>query len=109
MEKSSLSSSSYVSNPMLCIPRVDVKLSTNFIFKILCYANFGKIIKIIEIPLKSDENYKRIIIKLQWYEKNEFAREVKEKIINGKSIKLVYNMPWFWKIVLLRNNETINS
>lgn len=90
-------------NTMLCIPRVDINISNKFIFKILCSANIGKIIKIIDIPLKMDQNYKRIIIKIRWDEKNELAKEFKEKILNGKCIKLVYDMPWFWKIVLFNN------
>lgn len=90
-------------NPTLCIPRVENTLSTNYIFKKLCSAKLGKIIKLVEIPLKQDQSYKRIIIKIRWDEKNERAKQIREKIINGKSIKLVYDMPWFWKLVLFTN------
>lgn len=87
-------------NPSICIPRVDITMSRNYIFNKLRLANFGKIIKIIEIPLKKDENYKRIIVKIRWNENDKRAIEFRDKLNNGESIILVHEMPWFWKIIL---------
>ena len=87
-------------NPTLCIPRVDVATSSEYIFKKMCKLNWGYIQKVIEIPMRNDPYQKRIIVKLKW-NNNPETIEYKEKIKKGESIKVVHSPdePWFWKIV----------
>jgi len=93
-------------NPMitLCIPRIESTLSAKYILQKLCLTKWGEICRIIEIPLKSDDNYKRILIKMKWNDTNPNAVTVREKLQNGEKINLVYEMPWFWKITLANGN-----
>ena len=80
----------------ICIPRIESSISKDYIYKTLCNLHIGKIEKITEIPLKNDPTHKRIIIKLHW---NQNSINIQKTILNTGSIKIVHNMPWYWKIV----------
>ena len=84
----------------ICIPRVDISISKDFIYNILSELRIGKIHKIIEIPLRNDFTYKRIIIKIQWNNNEPITQNIKKHLYETGSFKIVYDMPWYWKIVL---------
>ena len=84
----------------LCIPRVEKSISIDYILKKLYPSKLGQIINIIEIPLKNDANFKRILFKLKWNTENSNANTIRDKLKNGEKINLVYEMPWFWKITM---------
>ena len=82
----------------ICIPRVEASITKDYIYKTLCNLQVGSIEKITEIPLRNDPTHKRIIIKLQW-NKNQNSINMQNILTTLGSIKLVYDMPWYWKIV----------
>jgi len=82
----------------LCIPRIDSTMSTDYIYKKLCNLNVGKIDKLTEIPLKNDSTHKRILFRVIW-KNNEMSSKMQENLQRYNSVKLVYDMPWYWKIV----------
>jgi len=82
----------------ICIPRVDATMTKDFIYKTITNLRVGNIEKVTEIPLRSDSSYKRIIIKLNW-NNNPKSINMQKLLANTGSIKLVYDMPWYWKIV----------
>jgi hypothetical protein len=84
----------------LCIPRIENTIQKEFIFKKLCALNIGYIQKLTEIPLKSNPNFKRILIKIKW-NTSQKTLDFKTKILSGQTIKFVYQMPWFWKICMV--------
>jgi hypothetical protein len=86
----------------LCIPRVDNNISKQYIFGKIANARFGKIRKITEIPLKNEINYKRVIINLEWNKGDCSIKSTREKLENGETINLVYDMPNYWKIELTK-------
>lgn len=84
--------------PSICIPRMEMSTPSSYIFKKLNQLNMGKIEKIIELPLKNEEDYKRIIVKLKWNK----TTPIRSRLLKGESINLVYDsekVPWFWKIM----------
>jgi hypothetical protein len=83
----------------LCIPRVDINTTKQYIFASLCKLKWGRISIVNEIPLRNDPTQKRIMIKVRWT--SPIESEVKSKIDNGDTVKFVHdiNSPWFWKIV----------
>lgn len=84
----------------LCIPKINSNIKKDYIQKkLINLQKFGKIEKIIEIPLKNDPLYKRIIIKIIWNQ-NESSKNFQEKLKNMGSIKYVYDFPWYWKILI---------
>ena len=83
----------------LCIPKIDTNIKREFIFKKLCDLHIGYIYKLVEIPLKNNGNFKRILVKVRW---NHFdtTNKIRNRITSGNPVYFVYEMPWFWKIVL---------
>jgi hypothetical protein len=83
----------------LCIPRIEETVKKDYIFKVFQKLKIGYIQRIIEIPLRNDTKHKRIIILLQLNTINPIAQMIEERVSKNESIKLVYDMPWYWKIV----------
>jgi hypothetical protein len=84
----------------LCIPRVDASISKDYIYKTISKLKFGYIQNIIEIPLRNDPSYKRIIIKLFWNDNEPRIMTIKKNLYELGSLKIVHNMPWYWKVVI---------
>ena len=87
----------------LCIPRVDGHFTLDFIRDVFLKWNIGFICNIKEIPLRNDPANKRIIIKLLC--NNENATMIKETMDKFGTIKLVYDIPWYWKISYTIQNK----
>jgi len=93
----------------LCIPRVDSTISKDYIYKTLCNLKIGKIERIIEIPSRNDTTHKRIIINLIWNENNPITLQLRKYLIDTGSIKIVYDMPWYWKLYATTTTNTHNT
>ncbi len=93
----------------LCIPRVDINTTKQYILASLCKLKWGRISIVNEIPLRNDPTQKRILIKVRWSSPND--SEVKSKIDNGDTVKFVHdiNSPWFWKIVRASSKPPITD
>lgn len=83
----------------LCIPRMETSTSIDFIITTFNRLNLCKINKIIELPIKNTIGYKRVILNVVWHH-TDTSEEIIEKLTNGESIKIVYGMPWYWKLML---------
>jgi signal recognition particle subunit SEC65 len=86
----------------ICIPRMENNIDRKQIFNIFKKLNIGYIEKIIEIPLKNENEYKRVIIKIKW-NNSEQTQKIQTRLQNGEPVNIVYELPWFWKIVLCNN------
>ena len=82
----------------ICIPRMDAKITNSYIYNKISNLNIGDIESINEIPLRNDPAYKRVIITMKWDLKSEVTKYIQSKFIEIGSVKVVYDMPWFWKI-----------
>jgi hypothetical protein len=89
----------------ICIPRMETSISYRFIQQTLIKMNIGKIRKIVEIPLKNEKDYKRVLITLQWHNFNPRSQIVHQRLEEGKNVKIVYDNPWYWKMVMGRPNK----
>lgn len=83
----------------ICIPRMENSITRETIFRIFNKLNIGKIERITENKLKSEEDYKRVIIKMNW-NNTEKAEKIKSRLIDKLPVNIVYELPWFWKLVL---------
>jgi hypothetical protein len=81
----------------LCIPRLESKITKEFIINTFNNLNVGKIEKIKELPLRNDKTHKRIIMTLI-LNSSENSIFIKDRIEKNETIKVVYDMPWYWKI-----------
>lgn len=86
--------------PSICIPLVNNDINYAFIYNIFKNINIGIISKIDILERKSykNEKYKRVFIHLKkWFNTPESCY-IRERLINGLDVKIVYDYPWFWKI-----------
>ena len=84
----------------LCIPRTDINISESFVRNIFNNLNIG-IIGRIDLVRKQNEKggyYMRIFIHINKWYNTDNANIAKQRLLNGKDIKIIYDDPWFWKI-----------
>ena len=82
----------------ICIPRIESNISNDYIFKVFSKLRIGSIQKITDVPLRSDREYKRVFIKLKWDVNQTTSSFVYNRLKSGETVKVVYEMPWYWKI-----------
>jgi len=86
-----------------CIPRMENHISYEYIQDTINKINIGKVLKIIEIPLKTESNYKRVLIHLIQQRPNHDHTDtdiINERLCSGRDIKIIHNMPWYWKMMI---------
>ena len=86
--------------PSICIPRVFPNIKEPRIRKIFEDLNMAEIacIDFIEKTTEKGEKFNRVFIHFnQWYT-NRDAVIAREKLTEGKEIKIIYDLPWFWKV-----------
>lgn len=88
----------------LCIPRVCKDIKVNEIYNKILSLDIGKIYKIIELPVKNNE-FKKILIIMNF--KGTRGKELEKIVKEGKSLKIVYNDPWYWKLVEYKRGHKI--
>ena len=90
--------------PSLCIPRVFPNIDERRIRGIFSSLDMGEIEKIDIVPKKTEkgEKYNRVFIHFKRWNTGGNADLARERLINGKEIKIVYDEPWFWKISAYR-------
>ena len=96
--------------PSLCIPRVFLNIDEKRIRRIFDALSIGEIqrIDIVNKTNEKGEKFKRVFIHfIRWFE-TENADIARERLNNGKEIKIIYDDPWFWKVSAYResNNKT---
>ena len=96
-----------VSAPCICIPYAH---NAEWAFvKSRFEAAFGsRCIKRVDIVHKRNKNnqlYNCIFVHFYKWPDNPVARGAREKLINGDSIKLIYDFPWYWKCYASKNRE----
>ena len=84
----------------LCIPRVDTTVTIEYIKEKLNSLNIGHVREIREIPLRNDPKHKRILMRFYWKERNKKSFELQKQMEELGSLKVVHNMPWYWKLVV---------
>uniref|UniRef100_A0A6C0JWR9 Uncharacterized protein n=1 Tax=viral metagenome TaxID=1070528 RepID=A0A6C0JWR9_9ZZZZ len=97
---------------VLCIPKLSFNISSEYIINIIQKMNIGTIDTLHEIPLKYNKNYKRIIMRINWNLESSQSKRIYSILNENKSIKIVYDMPWYWVCVkYIRQNakERING
>ena len=85
--------------PSICIPFVFESINDKRIMGIFQEMNFGKIERIEKNPYKSKDGRKvnRVFIYLNW-KNDENVNKVRNDLLCGKEIMIMYDSPWFWKI-----------
>jgi len=93
-----------VNVPSLCIPRVFSNIDERRIRGIFNALNMGEIARVDIVPRQTDkgEKFNRVFVHWKSWNQSENANQARERLLNGKEIKIVYDDPWFWKISAYR-------
>ena len=95
-----------VDETSICIPRVFKHISSDFISDIFQQKlKLGHIKRIDIISNNTNTQFKKVFIHFEYWHNNEYANSIKNKLIQGTILKIVYDSPWFWKCALNKNKK----
>ncbi len=95
--------------PSLCIPRVFLNVDEKQIRRIFNELDMGEIqrIDIVNKTTEKGEKFNRVFVHFKRWFETENANLARDRLLEGKEIKIIYDDPWFWKVSAYR--EAINS
>jgi hypothetical protein len=90
--------------PVMCIPRVFPNINEGRIRRIFDELNMGEIerVDIVGKSTEKGEKFNRVFVHFRKWFSNKNADTARERLINGKEIKIIYDEPWFWKVSAYR-------
>jgi len=93
-----------VSTPSLCIPRVFSNIDEKRIRRVFDELHMGDIdrIDIVNVKGEKGEKFNRVFVHFKCWLRNTTADTARERLLNGKEIKIIYDEPWFWKVSAYR-------
>jgi hypothetical protein len=96
--------SSVITEPSICIPRALANVTwkdVKDIFEKLI--GVGSIERVDLVRSKNDDQFCRIFVHFRsWPVNKPEIADMRDKLLAGDTIKLVYDNPWFWKCVKSR-------
>jgi hypothetical protein len=94
--------------PVLCIPRVYPNINESRIRKIFDDLNMGELerIDIVNKTSEKGDKFNRVFVHFKRWNNSENSNAARERLLNGKEIKIIYDEPWFWKISAYREVAT---
>jgi hypothetical protein len=96
--------------PSLCIPRVFSNWTETRIRRIFDDLGMGEIqrIDVVSKTTEKGEKFNRVFVHFKRWFANKNADMARERLLNGKEIKIVYDDPWFWKVSAYREVKKDN-
>jgi hypothetical protein len=93
--------------PVLCIPRVYPNITEGRIRRIFDDLNMGELdrIDIVSKTSEKGDKFNRVFVHFKKWNTSENSNTARERLLNGKEIKIIYDDPWFWKISAYRESE----
>jgi hypothetical protein len=90
--------------PIICIPRVFPNINESRIRRVFDELNLGAIerIDIVSKSTEKGEKFNRVFVHFKKWNSEGNAEIARERLLNGKDIKIVYDDPWFWKVSAYR-------
>ena len=91
-----------ISCPSLCIPRMYSTITRQQIFKIFTSLKLGLLDRVDIIPVGNGK-FQRVFVHFKsWYNSSLEVSRIRERILSGKDIKVIYDGPFIWKVSLNR-------
>ena len=89
----------------LCIPRVFNNITEAKVYNVFNKLNIGQIhsINMIERTNKKGKIVKCVFINFDYWYLNGQQFQMRNQLLSGKEIKIVYDDPWFWNVSIKRN------
>ena len=98
---------SSTNGPIMLIPRVFPNISEKRIRGVIGALRIGYIEKVDIINTKGKEGkqFNKVFIHMKSWNETEEAQMAKKRLEEGKEIKIVYDDPWFWKVVAYKSQK----
>jgi len=98
-----------IKTPSLCIPRVFPNIDEHRIREIFDELKMGEIerIDIVKKQTEKGEKFNRVFIHWKYWSTGGNADISRERLLNGKEIKIIYDDPWFWKVSAYKMHQEI--
>ncbi len=81
---------------ILCIPRMATDVPKELIASTFKKMNLGNIDSIYESQSQHMPQYKRVLIYIKWDYNSPMVQQIMTHLENNQTIKIVYDMPWYW-------------
>tara|TARA_Y100001978_G_C23488769_1_gene335269 strand:+ start:52 stop:669 length:618 start_codon:yes stop_codon:yes gene_type:complete len=87
--------------PSLCITYVFANIRRQRVWDAIKEANLGMIerIDMVQLTDKNGKPFQRVFIHFKHWFRNQTAQDTRRHVINGNTAKIIYDDPWFWKLV----------
>ena len=87
--------------PSLCITYVFANIRRQRVWDAIKEANLGMIerIDMVQLTDKNGKPFQRVFIHFKHWFRNQKAQDTRRHVINGNTAKIIYDDPWFWKLV----------
>jgi len=89
-----------MNEPSLCIPRTFSNITWQKVKEVFEQL-FGKgSIERVDVVKKTNENgdsFNRVFVHFKKWPSDQANQEIRQRILDGEEIKIVYDEPWFWK------------
>jgi hypothetical protein len=97
--------------PGLCIPRVFVNITQERVLKTFNQLGLGAIdhIDMIAREGPNGQKFQRVFVHFRAWASTEEAQNVRQRMLEGKEIKIIYDEPWFWKVSANRSQPRNNQ
>jgi hypothetical protein len=96
--------------PILCIPGVFSNIREERILRVFADLNLGEVEKIDIVTPKrpavpgeneKENKFNRVFIHINWNQEDQ-TTAARERLLQGKDIKIIYDEPWFWRVSAYR-------
>ena len=91
---------SSLTEPSICIPRVSINITKQYIKKIfeeIFGINSIERIDLVKKTYSNNNVYYTIFIHFNYWNDSNNVQAIRNRIINNQTFKIVYHEPWFWK------------
>jgi len=97
--------------PSLCIPRVFTNITKERVAKTFNQLGLGAIdhIDMIVREGPNGQKFQRVFVHFKAWASTEEAQNVRQRMLEGKEIKIIYDEPWFWKVSANRSQPRNNQ
>lgn len=94
--------------PVLCIPRVYSNIGEARIRSIFEELDMGDLDRIDVVTKVSEkgEKFNRVYVHFVRWNNSDNSNMARERLLEGKDIKIMYDDPWFWKISAYRESAS---
>lgn len=90
------------SSPSICIPRVFPNITWQRVKTIFEDLGLGTVDRVDMVNKTNDkgQRFKRVFVHFKNWNDNDVAQQVREKLLAGEQLKIIYDDPWFWKVAM---------